>query len=399
MTRKKLLFISNGYGEDAVSAQIAITLQKKAPLLYISAFPTVGDGKNYEERGIPLAGMGIRLPSEGFIRSFKDFIVDMKSGFIHKTINMGLSLKKVSRDVDYLIITGDPYLLLFTTIFTPQRKNRKIFVGVQQSEWYGTRKPFKQHYSFIERIWLKLFAGLVFVRDEKTENFLKKKGLNQVLCTGNPMMDTFEIKEIKIFPENRELIGILPGSKKEAYENLKKIFEVITYLQKETDRFLFAIALPSQLEMNKIVSMFDLKKIKKVSLQENKSFHLYRHPFSGAEIIISRHIFGETINSSRLVIGLSGTANEQAAGLGKPVVAFWGKGPQITEKFMKAQKKLLGEALFLYPPVTELVGSEIIRILNDPQTLNRAMEDGTKRMQGRGSISRMVELILNYIGD
>jgi len=80
---KKLLFISNGYGEDAISAKIAITLQKKASFCSLAAFPTVGDGKIYEEKGIPLAGRGVTLPSEGFVRSFKDLALDLKSGLFH----------------------------------------------------------------------------------------------------------------------------------------------------------------------------------------------------------------------------------------------------------------------------------------------------------------------------
>jgi len=394
---KKLLFISNGYGEDAISAKIAITLQKKASFCSLAAFPTVGDGKIYEEKGIPLAGRGVTLPSEGFVRSFKDLALDLKSGLIQKTLRMGLLLKKVSQDIDYLLITGDPYLLLFCSIFTVQKKQRKIFIGVQQSEYYGTKKPFKQHYSFIERIWLKSFAGLVFVRDKKTEIFLKKKGLKNVLCTGNPMMDTFEVLEKNIFPEDRELIGILPGSKKEAYENLEKIFEIITYLQRERNRFIFAMALPSQLDIKKITGMFNLEGKNRLFTKKGKPLHLCQHPYSGAEIIISSHLFGEIISSSKLVIGLSGTANEQAAGLGKPVVAFWGKGPQVTKKFMKAQKKLLGEALFLYPPEPSLIATAILRIINDPQAQKKAAEDGMRRMRGRGSIQEMVEFILNYI--
>ncbi len=393
----KYLFISNGYGEDIVSAHIANTFLEYNPQSTIMGFPTVGSGKFYIDSGIKLAGKGPELPSEGFVRSLKDFFVDVKKGFFLKTLKLGLSLRKVSQNFDYLIITGDPYLLLFTSMFTPHKKKNRIFIGIQQSEWYGSKKPFKQHYCFIERQWLKWFSGLVFVRDHKTEDYLRTKGLDHVTCTGNPMMDCFTISNQKQFPRGREVIGILPGSKKEAYENLKIIFAIIRNLYKRKIRPLFAIALSPNLKSDTIVKEFKLENRTSNSNDINNTYTVYKWPESGADIVISQKIFGDIINESKAVIGLSGTGNEQAAGLGKPVFSFWGKGPQITEKFLVAQKRLLGPSLFIYPPEPDRITEKIIETINDSSLLKKIKENGKMRMAGVGSIDLLVKKIKNYI--
>ncbi len=394
--KAKLLFISNGYGEDAIAAHIAKRILQRGFLHIIRAFPTVGPGRFYESMGIELAGEGALLPSEGFLRSISGFIKDMRKGFIQKTYRMGRNLGKASRYFDVLIIVGDPYLLLFTSLYTKHPRVKKVFIGVQQSEWYGSKKPFKQHYSVIERRWMKRFAGLIYVRDEKTRDFLRSKGLGHVQCEGNPMMDCFSICNHRVLPRDREIIGILPGSKQEAYENLKVILHTIKSLSSVGGRFHYAMALSPQLEETAVVRLFGLKYRSSVERYGEPLYNYYELPGSDGKVFISKSIFGDIINESTAVLGVSGTGNEQAAGLGKPVFGFWGKGPQITEKFMKAQKRLLGKSLILLPPDPMLLASTILKTLANGNLLKEIEENGKIRMAGRGSIDRIVTEIDKY---
>jgi len=48
---------------------------------------------------------------------------------------------------------------------------------------------------------------------------------------------------------------------------------------------------------------------------------------SGIRIKIVQGKFGDVLSSSKVIIGLSGMGNEQAVGLGKPVVSFPTPGP------------------------------------------------------------------------
>ncbi|MGQ9615788.1 MAG: lipid-A-disaccharide synthase-related protein [Spirochaetota bacterium] len=395
--KPSFLFISNGYGEDTIAAHIGKRMLDIRLSQTIKAFPTVGSGKYYSTIGISLAGEGICLPSEGFVRSLKDFLKDLRHGFIQKNCRLGHTLGKVSKPFDFLIIVGDPYLLLYTSFFTKHPPQRRVFIGVQQSEWYGSRKPFKQHYSFIERRWMKHLAGLIYVRDEKTMDFLRSKGLNHVHCEGNPMMDCFSISKQKVLSHNRRLIGILPGSKQESYENMTVIFNTIKNLSLMGGHFNYAIALSPQLDESIVVTRFGLR-FRYSRRRDGKHLYTsYELPGTVGEIFISKHLFGDIINESIAVIGVSGTGNEQAAGLGKPVFGFWGKGPQITEKFMKAQKKLLGKSLILLPPEPGRIAATIIQTLSDKFLLKEIEENGKIRMCGRGSIERIVSGIESYI--
>ena len=395
---QSILLVSNGYGEDKVAAYLGISLMKKLPGITINAFPTVGKGHFYRSIGIETVYRGTILPSEGFVRSFKDFFGDILHGFINKTLKMGFKLKNISERYDYIITVGDPYILLFTSVFSSKKKEKKIFVGLQQSEWYQSRKPFKEHYSFIERIWMKLLAGIIFVRDLKTAEYLKSKGFSNVFSYGNPMMDCVEISKEKIFPSDKVVVGILPGSKKEAYRNLRLIFKIMENLSSKIQNTIFAIAIPPNLELQRIIEENNLKKVNSSKIDASvSSIYIYSKKGINSNIIISDTHFGDIINESKIIIGTSGTANEQAAGLGKPIFSFWGKGPQITKKFLKAQKRLLGKSLFVFDPEPKRIAKEILEVINDEKLLKEIEENGKQRMAGRGSIEKISERIVRYI--
>jgi uncharacterized protein (TIGR03492 family) len=392
--RPRLLFISNGYGEDNVAAHLASTFGARLPGAVLRGFPMVGKGSFYTEMGVDLSGRGAELPSEGFVRSVRDFTKDVKHGFFSETLGLGKRLRKTVRDFDFLVLVGDAYLLLFVSLFTPHPAGKKIFVNIQTSEWYGSHKPFKQHYSFVERLWTRYCSKLVYVRDRKTLEFLLGKGIEQARCCGNPMMDCFTLHDRRVLPDRRSIIGVLPGSKQEAYENLHVVFDVVRILSKKDHIYDYALALSPNLNVDRIVREHGLKSASDNQRSPYARFSLENCP---SDIYISQEIFGNILHESEAVIGTSGTGNEQAAGLGKPVFGFWGRGPQITEKFMKAQNRLLGPSLILSPPDPELISRRMIELLRDDERLSSIRQNGLERMAGRGSVSCMVEEMLDFM--
>jgi uncharacterized protein (TIGR03492 family) len=380
-----------------MAAHIAKKIQELDPDCTVAGFPTVGQGKSYSAAGIELAGRGAELPSEGFVRTLKTFMRDVRNGFFTKTFNLGRRLGTASMNFDYLVLTGDPYLLLFTSLFTPHKPEKKIFVGVQQSEWYESLKPFKLHYSFVERIWMRLLSRMIYVRDEKTKDYLHRKGMYNVRCCGNPMMDCFEIHPEPILPRDGKFIGVLPGSKQEAYDNLKVMFKIIEILNNRGQIYNYAIALSPQLGVEKVVEQFSLKPLNVQNRAKGVLYTLYTRNGLRSKIILSQKIFGDILNESVGIIGASGTGNEQAVGMGKPVFGFWGRGPQITKKFMRAQKRLLGKSLILLPPDPELISAKIEEVLHNAALLREIKENGKLRMAGIGSAKRMAEEIHRYI--
>ena len=96
--------------------------------------------------------------------------------------------------------------------------------------------------------------------------------------------------------------------------------------------------------------------------------------------------FGSAVRRATVVIGLAGTANEQAAALGTPVVAFAPPGAvQYTAAFMRLQHRLLGDALV--PAADwERAAEATIRLLRDAGERARRGAVGQERMGPPGAI-------------
>jgi uncharacterized protein (TIGR03492 family) len=94
-----------------------------------------------------------------------------------------------------------------------------------------------------------------------------------------------------------------------------------------------------------------------------------------------------------VVIGMAGGANEQAAGLGKPVVAFPGTGPQFTPRFLEEQKRLLGEALVATPHWQDAARA-LARLLDDREERERRGRAGVERFGGAGAAAAIARRLL-----
>jgi hypothetical protein len=64
---------------------------------------------------------------------------------------------------------------------------------------------------------------------------------------------------------------------------------------------------------------------------------------------------------------------------------------------MLAQKRLLGPSLILSPPDPDLISRRMIDLLDDEKRLSSIARNGLERMSGRGSISCMVEGMLDFM--
>jgi uncharacterized protein (TIGR03492 family) len=87
-----------------------------------------------------------------------------------------------------------------------------------------------------------------------------------------------------------------------------------------------------------------------------------------------------------VVVGLAGTANEQAAALGTPVVAFTPRGAvQYTAAFLRLQHRLLGDALVPAADWEEAAGLTV-GLLRDADERARRGRVGRERMGPPGGI-------------
>jgi uncharacterized protein (TIGR03492 family) len=92
-----------------------------------------------------------------------------------------------------------------------------------------------------------------------------------------------------------------------------------------------------------------------------------------------------------MAAGMAGTANEQAAGLGRVVITFPGHGPQACRARLRIQERLLGGAAIFVDGPAETVAAEIVRLLDDPEERARRAQAGRNRMGPPGASARIAE--------
>lgn len=349
---KKLLFITNGHGEDLVAAELIRELQgNRDGKEQISCLPLVGVGQAVGGLGVKILGARKKLPGGGFsLRNFWFLAQDLLAGLLGTTLGHIRLLRQLKGQFDLVIAIGDIVPIIAALIV----KAPFVFVGVNKSAYY---KTFGSNYTPWEKLLLQRYALKVFVRDKVTEISLKTHGFKIPTAeyVGNPLMDCVEKMtndKLQITNEGRIIIGLLPGTREH---------DVALNLE----------------DFNKII-----KEIKKYD--QNIEFK-----------VASKENFGSVLAGSTLIIGLSGTGNEQAAGLGKPVVSFFGRGSQYNKKFALAQKELLDGALVLVrDPAALTVAAEVWQLLRQPLERDKMAKIGRERMGQAGA----VETIARYIG-
>jgi hypothetical protein len=352
---KKILFLTNGHGEDLVAAEIIKRLEDPRAA---SVFPMVGEGKAFEELKVPILGPRKKLPGGGFsLRNLRYLMSDLSSGLIANSWMNLRSLSRLKNQFDLTVAIGDIVPILGALAV----KSPFIFIGVNKSDYY---KWFGFNYTPWEKWLLKRYARKIYVRDRITMESLNRQGV-PAKYVGNPLMDCFEKSKIQN-PKSKNnvfIIGLLPGTRDDAGLNLEdfsKVLEELMVLKDPDTEFQFIIA----------TSLPDLPE------------YMEKKPFS------------EVLERSDLIIGLSGTGNEQAAGWGKPVVAFYGRGSQYNPKFAQAQKQLLGEALGLVRSRdSRTIATAVWQLLKDPHIREMMAATGIERMGEPGAVDKLAEQI------
>lgn len=387
---KKVMFISNGHGEDLMTSKLIESLLEEMSLeLDISVLPIVGKGNRFENLPVKILGPRKTLPSGGFGRnSWQNLFKDIKSGLLVNTFRQIKELRKQKKETDLSVVVGDVYILLLTGLFLG---GDIIFIPTAKSEYING------HYK-IEKYLMKKYADLVLPRDQKTKEDLVENGINAEF-NGNLMMDCFEIKNIDFdLAQDSIKIGILPGSREEAYDNMLDFIKVIEELEKlKKEKYEFLVAVAGNFSIAKLKN-----KLQKVDWEiedkdgENVKLQIIS-PSGMSKISIIYNGFGDVLDQAELFLGMAGTANEQAAGLGKPVVTFPGTGAQFDYEFAADQKRLLGDGVKFVDRNFVNVAYSIIELLEDEEEYKKRSEIGKKRMGARGAVSKTVDRINNFL--
>ncbi len=366
-----VLVVSNGHGEDAVGRALAEALTPAAQVL---AYPLVGRGEAY--RGVPLLDPRREFPSGGFaLRGrWRALWADLRNGGFRHWLRQRETLAREWGRHKVIIAVGDVYCLWMAGY----PRAPLVFVATAKSEH-------NEPYRAFERRLIRRLARVVYARDALTAQVLASTGI-PARYVGNALMETIDFggEPLALRPGSHT-ITLLPGSRADAYGNIPLLLRLCANVSRQTNANWLCALAPT----------VDADEVRRVARAEGweASHSLLRA--NGIEVMLTR-AFGDAIQAADIVVGLAGTANEQAAGLGKPVVAFPGPGSQFSAQFLALQGRLLGDALMPTRQWQE-AAEVVLRLLHDPEERERRGRIGRARMGTLGAIETIAGEIRDWV--
>ncbi|GAA0521067.1 lipid-A-disaccharide synthase-related protein [Deinococcus depolymerans] len=386
------LFISNGTAEDLIGAAIAARLRGQVRL---TCAPLVGSGAPYARAGVRRIGRTLPLPSGGFpLGSVSNLAADLKAGLIRGSLGQWRDAARGARDAQVVVVVGDAYALMVGTLAAQRGRARLVHVQPLLSAQYldglslrgtlaelnalGANRPMEYELALARR------ADAVFVRDAATARHYARRGVPATFA-GSFAMDVLPAPEGPLPLDGRPVLALLPGSREDHRESLPLMLRAAAHL-------------PGWQALVAWSHGWD-----DLTLPGGWTFQ--QHLDGQGEVTdgtvrvqVLRGAFGAVAHAAQVAIGTAGTANEQLAGLGVPVVAFPTRGPQFTEGFARRQGRLLGRALTVVPAEVQAVARAVERVTR-PEALARAALDGMTRIGPAGALPRVAARILELAAD
>ena len=401
MKSNGILFLSNGHGEDAINCQIVKALRASGADVDVVAMPIVGDGAAYARSTVPIIGPTSQMPSGGvFYMNPLFFLKDVRAGLVRLTWRQLQAARTHSGRCDLVVATGD---IVAAAIARSTGRPYIIFLSAHSSYYEG-----EVYLGFILNYLLSSEQCLaIFTRDALTAADLNRQGLNKAKFVGNPVMDHLNStgKDLQLIPGVRT-IAILPGSRlPEATDNLILLMELVKEIAATSTfpvQFRAALVPSLMLELNDIAvrAGWQMRSSKLIfsGIKQHSS-----EKTATVEVICYADAFADILQQSSLVIAMTGTAIEQAVGLGKPVITIPGNGPSFTYRFAEAQNRLLGDSV-------QVIGTEpanfdilqeaalaIDRTLQDESYLASCIKNGLERMGRSGGSSKIANYLAKYL--
>ena len=394
-TTKKVLFLSNGHGEDLNAIQILKALRQQQPQLEIGAMPIVGYGNAYRNLDVKIIGPTEALPSGGFVYNdrFK-LLEDIRSGLFTLLWRQVQSIRKYGNDCEAILAIGDVVVLIGAYL------TGKPYISfmVSSSAYYEDRMKFP-----ILTDWLLKSdrCRQIFTRDRYTAQMLNDLGYPKAIFVGFPAMDALELtgKDLQLLP-NLPLVALLPGSRlPEAGTNLQLLLDLaIATTPLFPDGIQFCAAVTPNLCLPDSTGAIPLQQLAEQRGWEYHPAGYLTHPEHQIRLCCIYDAFADILQQCDLVAGMAGTAIEQAVGLGKPIIQIPSAGPQFTYIFAEAQMRLLGSSVQTIgnkPATAETIiqaAQAIHRTLEDREYLEQCRANGLERIGGAGGGAAMAQI-------
>ncbi|MEO0826713.1 MAG: lipid-A-disaccharide synthase-related protein [Cyanobacteria bacterium J06635_15] len=391
---KRVLFISNGHGEDNHSSHIIRSLRELAPEVEVAAIPIVGAGHAYRRIDVPIVGPTKVLPSGGFTYVNRWLLLkDIRAGLLGLSVRQLRAIRQQAPHFDLVHATGD---------------------GVGQSCAFWSGLPFISFISclsslyeghlqvdvVLRRVLRSQRCRAIVTKDPATATDLTRQGFPNVITGGIPHMD-------RLLPTGKDLelqtgvpmLAILPGSRlPEGVRNLELLLHLTVEITKVLNgQVQFRAAL--------VPGVMAAVPALAATLGWHYEAGCLSSPDRSLTVRCYDDAFSDIVIQTDLILGMAGLAVEQAVALGKPVIQIPGEGPQFNYPFAEAQERLLGisaQTIGLGPATAETLKVAAQRIaitLKDQAYLAACLENGRTRWGPPGASYRMAQLILQHLNN
>ena len=230
---------------------------------------------------------------------------------------------------------------------------------------------------------------------------LNQQGYDKAIFVGFPAMDALEItgKDLQLSPD-LPLVALLPGSRlPEAGTNLQLLLDLaIATTPLFPNGIQFCAAVTPNLCLPDPTGMIPLQQVAEQQGWEYHPTGYLTHPQHQIALRCIYDAFADILHQCDLVVGMAGTAIEQAVGLGKPIIQIPGAGPQFTYTFAEAQMRLLGSSIQTIgtkPATADTISQAaqaIYRTLEDREYLAQCRQNGLERIGGAGGGDAMARI-------
>jgi uncharacterized protein (TIGR03492 family) len=356
---------------------VAHALKATHPDVQLLALATVSDGHRLADAGCRLLDAGPTLPSGGMtLESPSNLLRDLRGGLLTGLQAQWRALRDFEPDV--VVSVGDVWAELLAAVTHTERRvavQTLVSNRMQGSRPVAGRQVFRERITPIERLLLNRRFEHVFVRDAGTAQWLNAHGVPHAQFAGNAMMDGFTPKSLDgpLAPEVRKKrVVLLPGTRESADANLAFLLDTVARLGPVEAKVAWAKSQPPTTP--------GVEKGARAAT------------FGQADVVWTGEPFVDLVAWADVAIGSTGTAVEQAAGVGTPVVTF--PSPDIRPRFFRNQARLLGDAIALAPRDAPAVARIAQQWLDAPDELKRRAQGGQAVMGPPGAATAIARAAL-----
>jgi uncharacterized protein (TIGR03492 family) len=334
------------------------------------------------------------LPSAGFGGiDYRLLLKDLRNGLIGNHWRQLRMTRRLRKRFDLILAVGDIVPLLAATLIG----SPFAFIGCAKSAYSGSRSA----YSWSERWMLRGKCLALYPRDELTARHLAAQGM-AVRYLGNPMMDHLEGSgDLHDLPQGQLVIAMLPGSRDDAEDNALDLVRIALDLTQQANRtYAFVMPVHASFDFGKLCSLIESELHGRIEIRQLGSSRVMIAP--GPEnrpttLLIATDMFGAALRRAAAVVGMAGTANEQAIGLGVPLIVVPGRQVQ-GEKYVRMKMKYFGPAAVLAPCRADRIGAALERILTEPQVRAEMIRAGQVRMGAPGASASIAADLFGLLG-